>query len=465
MVQSAAMIGRLRVAVVLAVCAGMASVAHANPEPTALYEGRYAAMGGNAVAFADNAVAVFQNPAGLSRIEHASFDVTTSLLYVRYEVPFAGPGSEQESPPIFGPPPFIGGAGRVHDRVVIGGAIYFATAFGGRFRDIRRVDDHTPASPCSNSPIGQVTNCSNGADPITDVNEQTTSDQSVTLFIVEAAASVGVKINDRVHVGLSLRLPWAQQSTSSLQEVLIGTWRGVEQTVQGFGLPSALFGVQWDVTDSITLGAVYRMRADIRMTGETETNITADVQDAPDVIRASTEWRTPHMFRIGIAGRLLHRRLLLSAEFRAQFHGRVNTEQVFKLSDDSGLVEIAGLDEIRAPFNWYNVYYPSVGAQYEFAPNWFARFGTSIGRAATPRATLSQFTPPPGWQYSASAGFGGIFGNWAIDFAYQFATGAPAVVTQRNAINCSRNAEAKSGCDGRYALDAHSMILSATYNH
>lgn len=459
------MTGRIRVVGALIACVALTSTARANPEPTALYEGRYAAMGGNAVAFADNAVAVFQNPAGLSHVDHASFDVTTSLLYVRYEVPFAGPGSEQRSPPIFGPPPFIGGAGRVHDRIVVGGAVYFSTAFGGRFRDIRRLDDYIVASPCSNSPIGQVTNCTNSATPVTEVTTQSTSNQAVTLFIIEAAASIGVKVTDDLRVGLSLRLPWAQQSTASLQEALVGAWRDVDQTVQGFGFPSALVGVQWDVSDAITLGAVYRMRADIHMSGETRTNIGYDVQDEVNVIHATTQWRTPHMFRVGVAARLLERRLLLSAEFRAQFHGRVNTEQVFHLSDDSGLVETVGLTEIRAPFNWYNVYYPSIGAQYEFAPNWFARWGMSLGRSATPRTTLSQFTPPPGLQYGLSAGFGGIFGHWAIDFAYQFATGAPTVVDQRNAVNCSRDAPAKSGCDGRYLLDAHSMILSATFNN
>jgi len=457
--------GRIRATVALFVCVGLSSTALANPEPTALYEGRYAAMAGNAVAFADNAVAIFHNPAGLSRIDHASIDVTASLLMARYEVPFAGPGSEQQSPPIFGPPPFIGGAARVHDRIVVGGAIYFATAFGGRFTGVRRLDDYTPAEPCSNSPIGQVANCTDSLVPEPQATTQTTSSQSVQLFIVEAAATVGVKVTSRVHVGLSLRLPWAQQATQSMQETLSNTWRDVTQTVQGFGIPSVTAGFQWDLSDTITIGGVYRVRANINMSGETRTNIAYDDQEKPNVVHAETQWRTPHMFRVGIAGRFLERRLLLSAEFRAQFHGRVNTEQVFHLSDQSGLVEAAGLTEIRAPFSWYNVYYPSFGAQYEIAPNWFARFGASIGRSATPRSTLSQFTPPPGWQYGISGGVGAIFGRWAIDLAYQFATGAPVVVTQRNAQNCSRDAPAKSGCDGRYALDAHSMILSATYNH
>lgn len=443
------------------------SPALANPEPTALYEGRYAAMGGTAVAFADNAVAVFHNPAGLSRVDHASFNVTSSLLYVRYRVPFAGAGSEVDSPPIFGPPPFIGGAGRISRRLVAGGAVYFATAFGGRFTNVPRLDDYTPRSPCSNAAIGQVTDCTNQSNPdvVNAATLQGTSDQTVTLFIVEAAASVGIQITPRLHVGLSLRLPWAQQATTSDQEALPDQWRAIEQTVQGFGIPSGLLGVQWDVSDNVTLGAVYRMRADIHMSGQTLTNIGYDVQPSADVINATTTWHTPHMFRVGAAVRLLHRRLLLTAEFRAQFHASVNTEQKFSLSDRAGLTAAVGLTEITAPFQWYNVFYPSIGAQYEFARNWWWRFGSSVGRAATPRTTLSQFTPPPGIQYSFSTGVGARFGRWNIDLAYQMATGPATVVTQRNQVNCSRDAAQKSGCDGTYALDAHSMILSATYNN
>lgn len=458
----------LACSLVALVIATVSSRARANPEPTALYEGRHAAMGGAAVAFADNVAAIFHNPAGLSRIERASFNVTTSLLYVRYRVPFAGAGSEINSPPIFGPPPFIGGAGRINRRVVVGGAVYFATAFGGRFTNIPRLDDHIPRTPCSNAPIGQVTDCTNQSLPDV-VNTRTTqsiSNQSVTLFIVEAAAAIGVQVLPNLHVGLSLRLPWAQQSTTSDQEVLGDTWRGVNQTVQGFGVPSGLFGVQWDVSRNVTLGAVYRMRADISMSGQTLTNIGYDVQGSgPNVVNATTQWRTPHMFRVGVAWRLLQQRLLLTAEFRAQFHARVNIEQKFSLSDDANLTQSVGLTEIRAPFNWYNVFYPTVGAQYQIADNWWARFGASVGRSATPVTTLSQFTPPPGVQYSLSAGLGARFGRWTIDAAYQMATGPSTVVTQRNAVNCSRDAAQKSGCDGTYSLDAHSMILSATYNN
>ena len=443
------------------------SVARANPEPTALYEGRHSAMGGTAIAYTDNATAVFHNPAGLTRIDHASFDVTSALLYVRYRVPFAGAGSEISSPPIFGPPPFIGGAGRVHRRVVVGGAFYFATAFGGKFNGIPRLDDYTPRSPCYNAPIGVVTNCtrSGAMNQVTDVTQQTTSSQTVTLFVVEAAASVGVQVTDDLRLGFSLRLPWTQQATTSDQEILAGSWRPVNQTVQGLGMPSGLFGFQWDIGRHWTLAGVYRMRADIPLHGDTRVNIGYDSQDSVDVVHAESAWRTPHMIRVGAAVRLLENRLLLTAEFRAQFHQRVNTSQIFNLSDSAGLTQAAGLTKIEAPFNWYNVMYPSLGAQYQMTERTFARLGWSMGRSATPRTTLSPFTPPPGLQYSISAGFGARFGRWMVDLGYQFATGAPLVVTQRNSINCSRDAAQKSGCDGRYELDAHSIVMSATYNH
>lgn len=458
--------GRAHPAIFLAGLLGADSTAHANPEPTALYEGRHAAMGGTAVAYTDNATAIFHNPAGLGHVEHASFDVTSALLYVRYRVPFAGEGSEIASPPIFGPPPFIGGAVRAHRRLVFGGAFYFATAFGGRFRNIPRLDDYTPRTPCSNAALGVVTDCTGPNDtvPVTDVTLQTTSSQSVTFFVVEAAASMSVEVTPRLRFGLSLRLPWAQQATSSDQEILSGSWRSVNQVVQGFARPRPTMGFQWDVTDSFTLAGVYRMRADIPLEGTTRVNIGYDVQDAVNVVDARSEWFTPHMFRVGAAWWTLDRRLLLTAEFRAQFHQAVNRSQRFDLSDDMGLTQATGLTKIEAPFDWYNVFYPSLGAQYQMTQTSFARLGFSMGRAATPTTTLSPFTPPPGRNYSLSAGFGLEVGHWTLDLGYQMATGNSAVVTQRNSINCSRDAAQKSGCPGIYGLDAHTIVLSATFN-
>lgn len=441
------------------------NVAHANPEPTTHYDGRAAGMAGLAVAYTDNSAAIFHNPAGLGNIRRFSFSLVMPILYVRYNVPFAGPGSEQSSPPIVAPTPFFGVAGRISRRLTVGGAIYVPTGFGGSFTNIHRLDDYTPRTPCANAPAG--------ADCSGTPNVQTVSNQSVKLFVLEAAASLGVNVLDNLRLGLSIRLPFAYQSVSSMQEAQANNWQNIEQTVQGFGLPAVLLGAQWDVNRHLSLGAVYRSPTAINMSGTT----LLTLQDGQPVqnVDSSATWKTPNMFRIGAAIYALDRRLMINMEFRAQFHASSNKSETFNLclaaggssagpcTPDTNFLASIGLDKLTAPFEWYNVYYPTVGAEYRFRHNMWWRFGTSVGKAATPPRTASQFAPPPGWQYNLATGFGVQTGRWRLDFAYAFAVGAVAQITQRNSVNCGPNDAQKSGCDGNYQIDTHTFSLSATY--
>lgn len=441
----------------------LANVARANPEPTATYDGRVVGMGGTAVAHIDNAPAIAHNPAGLAQIEHSTFTLATAVLMVRYNAPFAGPGSEQDSPPLIAPVPFIGGGGRISDRLTIGGAFYITTGFGGTFRNIRRIDDFQPRTPCPNAAVGSTCGLG-GENP--EVVTQSADEQVIRLFIAEVAATVAYKVTDDIRLGLSLRLPWAQQSALAMQEIRPGQWGVVDQSVRGFGLPSATVGAQWDVTDTVSLGATYRAQAAARMSGTNKLRLLGD-GDPIETIQASTRWVTPHMIRVGASVRLAERRLLLSFEFRAQFHKPVNEEQSFDLESETlqTVLDGSGLNPFVAPFNWQNVYYPTIGMEYEVAEHWFLRAGASAGLTATPVRTASPFAPPPGIAYSYTLGIGGEFGAWSVDVGYQQAINGPYTVTQRDAINCRNDAQQKSGCDGTYQIDAYTFGLSLGYNH
>lgn len=452
-------------ALVALVVTALASTARANPEPTATYDGRVVGMGGASVAHVDNAPAIAHNPAGLGRIEHSTFTLASAVLMVRYTAPFAGPGSEQNSPPLIAPVPFVGGGGRISDRLTIGGAFYITTGFGGTFRDIRRIDDFQPRDPCPNAPVGATCGLG-GENP--EIVTQGADEQVIRLFVTEVAASLAYEFTDTFRAGISLRLPWAQQSAVAMQELLPNQWGVVNQSVRGFGLPSATVGLQWDPTSRLSLGFVYRARAAARMNGTNKLRFFGDEAEQ-DVIDASTRWVTPNMIRAGVTGRLADNRLLLSFEFRAQFHKPVNDRQQFDLSSDSVATQNAldgsGLNPFIAPFNWKNVYYPTLGMEYQVADHWWIRAGASVGVSATPLRTASPFAPPPGVTYSYSAGIGGEFGSWRVDLGYQQAINGPYTIDQRDAINCRNNAQQKSGCDGTYQIDAYTFGLSLGYNH
>ena len=87
--------GVIALAALLALVA--ARPARANPEPPANYDARVAAMGGAAVATANNPSALFHNPARLDQIERFAITAVATSLLVNLQAPFAGPGTEQES--------------------------------------------------------------------------------------------------------------------------------------------------------------------------------------------------------------------------------------------------------------------------------------------------------------------------------------------------------------------------------
>lgn len=453
-------VGTLAALVVLA----FVSEARANPEPTATYDGRVVGMGGTAVAHIDNAPAIVHNPAGLGQIRRSTFTLASAVLMVRYNAPFAGPGSEQDSPPLIAPVPFIGGGARLSDRLTLGGAFYITTGFGGTFRDIRRIDDYTPRTPCPNAPIG--TSCTPGGETTSGVVTQSTDEQVIRLFVAEVAATLAYEITDDVRVGVSLRLPWAQQSALAMQEVRAGQWGTVDQSVRGFGLPSVTLGTQWDVSEDFSIGLMYRARASARMKGSNQLRILGDADEIVS-INASTEWVTPHMFRVGATGRLVDGRLVLSGEFRAQFHRSVNQRQSFDLTNEDlqAVLDGSGLNPFVAPFEWQNVYYPTLGMEYQVADHWWVRIGGSAGITATPPRTASPFAPPPGISYAYTLGVGGEFGRWRVDLGYQQAINGPYTVRQRDAINCRNDAQQKSGCDGTYQIDAYTFGLSLGFNN
>ena len=171
-------------------CLCLPARARANPEPS-VYDGRSVGLGGSGIAYLDGPAALVHNPALLERVETFEASLVNTLLFARLVAPFAGEGSEIATDTLVAPLLFAGGAGRVHERVVIGLGAYITTGFGGGFSNVSAVGDQTLDPP---------------------------RDQTVTMVVGELGAPVSVRLTDELRLGVTLRLPYARQDVALNQE-------------------------------------------------------------------------------------------------------------------------------------------------------------------------------------------------------------------------------------------------------
>jgi hypothetical protein len=424
----------------------LAAPARANPEPPATYDARVVGMGGTAVAYLQGPAALYHTPAGLDGIE--GFEISASLtnLMVRFRAPFAGAGSETTSDMNYAPLFFLGGGARVSKRLTVGLGAYISTGFGGGFQRLSRIG--TGTGTCIDDPVTGVHD-DNG----TDYCPETPLNQTVFLVVGELALPVAVRVTDTFRLGLALRLPYAQEAVRAVQEVQPAVYQAVEQDVSGLGIPGVLLGAQWDATPWLSLGFSYRSKVWIDMRGQT----TLEVLGTPTSFPTRTRWSVPHAFRFGAALRALQRRLLLTAELKIQLHQEANKRQVFHLRDAG-----PSLGTITADFNWRNVYLLSAGAEFMALP-WFAlRLGFSGSRSATPRATVTPFTPPPGILIAAYGGLGVRGETVDVDLGFAWGGGA-AVQIAENGPNCQPGDRVKYGCSGSYDVNSYFLSISAIW--
>lgn len=443
--------------------------ARANPEPPATYDARVTGMAGAAAAVTQNATGLFHNPAQLEAIERFSTTVVATSLLVNLRAPFAGPGTERDSGLIYAPLVFLGAAGRVHDRVVIGGGAYVYTGFGGGFRNVDCL---------GNGDAGVCGDAGYQVDP--------PADQDVTLFVAELAVPIQITlIPKRLSLGISLRLPWARQDVGAHQDTPSICGLGpcdegnperdnpniqrADQTMNGFGIPGILLGLSVQATDALRFAFVYRSKVWIDMEGTTTLpGSLGRLLGGP--IPTTTRWYVPHMVRAGVAHTSWNDRFTIAFDFRYQFHREANERQTFDLSPPPAFADL--VPTTVAEFQWKDAFTGMLGMELWVAPRVPIRVGFSAGRSASNPNTLTPFSPPPGLQLAAYVGFGVHVGPIDIDMAFGWG-GGPEYTIQNNRPLCvdadSRTGEggtlmAQGGCAGSYDVDSWFLSLSATYS-
>jgi long-subunit fatty acid transport protein len=380
--------------------------ARAQIEPPAVHGARSAALGGTGVAYADDATAVFHNPAALDAIGRIAVTIGASPQVASSSAPIRGPDLDPvpSSRAVF-PYFFAGGALRLHERVVVGlaayptagGTVHFATPhFAGH-------------------------------------------DLSATVSAIEISPALSFAVTRDLALGLAYRVTAAASlhREGSLQG---GQLVSADTTMRGWGFRSMSAGIAYRVHDRLRLGLLYRSRAAVDVSGTRA--VTVGDEAAPDAVSwdAKSTVATPHTLRIGAAAELLPETLTVALELGYRAYGSMLPRVSTTLTSSTGATKVEFdrpdlRDEVGVGF----------GLEAKPIPELALRLGYHESSSPTSPDKPSWSAPPPGARRTFTWGAGVSLPRWDAGLAgmYTFASAETS--------------------GGTYATNALTLALSVTY--
>lgn len=414
------------------------SDALASTEINGLFDAQSGAMGGTGVAFLDSAGAIPTNPATLDQIGKLALTADAFLIVSQPEAPYTiyhldSNGQRYQtyesvrSEPVAAVLPFLGGAYRLLDRVVVGAAIY-------------------PV-------IGQGTSAQ--YKPAPDELPNLVATNKASMGLVEAGLPVSVRLLPNLSLAAMWRVTYMIQSVST--PVPAGPPAGVlldmnknainaNIDVTGVNLTGLQFGVFYKPLPWLRLGASYRSKVAVEGKGTTTT--TNPIGGGKIELDTESGFTNPHAFRAGFAVTTLRDKLLLAADFKYLLYAEAYKE-IYTTTHRNGMTNTTA-----RPAYWRNVFNIQLGAEYKLGEIWKLRAGYIMAQSATNEDYAQQFMAPPGASHLVSAGVGiAALDSLSIDF------GAAYVVLQSYIDHATQY---NAGV-GTYASHAGEFSLSATY--
>lgn len=379
--------------------------AWANTEPPSAYDARAVGMGSSGVAHVHNGASLYHNPAALHEIGQGAATLVLSPFAPQVGAPLGISGPEVKSKRGVFPMFLVGGAYRVHPRVVVGLAAFPTMGFGAKYGDV--------------AAFGGLK-----------LNAQ--------LAAIELAPGASFAITDFLSVGVTYRVTYMSFNLEQPAATSAGTLAQNKTDVSGLGFLGAQIGVFARATDTTRLGLTYRSKASVNMKGDTEAG--------GQTMHTELEFASPHTFKFGIAQSLLERHLLLALDFKLALYKESSKELALKVD-----VPGAGTVTQAQPLKWKNVLGVYAGAEYRFAPDGpAARLGYSMAQSATPNDYANPVLPPPGLQHAFHAGAGMTVSSLDIDLGGYYLFG-------------SKKVRPVAGAEGEYSMNGILVALSGTY--
>jgi long-chain fatty acid transport protein len=366
------------VAVGVAVVPRVFALGFDNPDQDA----RATAQGEAFVAQADDASAIYYNPAGLTQLSGTEITSGMELQFPDSHLEGAGSGGEMNTmsyiPQLFASTDF--GLKQSPWRFGLG----FMVPFGN-------VADYSLKGPFRYS--------------VTDAS----------LAVYDIQPTVAFQVNDHLSLGVGLNIYLAD---TLLNEKV--SFPGFPDGNFHFGGKGDAFGATagllWKITPQHSIGLLYRSPFDINLKG----NATLSTPVGPQTANATAEIPFPQSVKAGYAFRPI-KQLKLEADVEW-----INWDTLNSLVLRSQNVNL----HATIPFNWQDSWYYEFGTQYEIDEHWTVRGGYIFSVNTVPNSTFSPSVPDSN-RHVFSVGGGYSTTRYSVDLVYQYSLSEDRTVTEK----------------------------------
>lgn len=224
------------------------------------------------------------------------------------------------------------------------------------------------------------------------------------------------QVTDRLSIGGTIGLAYSQiqlRGPYVLQSVGLPTYTDLD--ADGFGL-TASAGLQYELTDTTTLGFTWQSQTSIGLDGDTNVVVGRGLSARYDT-EFTIEW--PSSLALGV---------------RQEFGKHVFAADAtwFNWGDtwDDYLIQFSSPtrrffpDSVEDPFHldWHDTVSMRLGYEYDLGKQRTVRLGYVYHPTPIPNSTLTPFIQAI-TEHAFSCGYGFEFRGWMIDLAYMFTTG------------------------------------------
>jgi long-chain fatty acid transport protein len=376
-----------------------------NPDQDARATGQGEAF----VAQADDASAVYYNPAGLTQLKDTEITAGAMVSFPDSRLQGAGSGAEMNTMAFI--PHF-----------------YAATDFGAaqskwRFALGVNVPFGNSAEYADNGPFRYLVT-------------------QASLSVLNIQPTVAYQVNEQLSLGAGLNIYRGETDLKS--HVAFTSYPDGHFHFDGDGYAfGGTAGLMWKITPQITFGTVYRSPFAIDFDG-TAVLTTPFGTDGPHPTNSSIQF--PQSAAGGLAFRPTKKlKLELDVEW-------TNWQMLHTVALNSPGALFNGR---TIPFDWQDSMFYEFGAQYEITDHWTMRGGYIFSGNTVPDSTFSPMVPDSN-RHVFSAGLGYSNHRLNVDVVYQYS------LSQDRAVSIPLNDGTGATATGTWQSDAHSVMVTST---
>ncbi len=388
-----------------------------------LYSARHMGMGGAAIGYVSDPSALFHNPAGLGHVEHGEVLGDFSLLLGKIQASPSITAKDVTSDLTVAPFFLVGGAYRVHPRIVLGVGVYPIASAGATFHY--------------------------GAPGFEDRTE---------LFFLEASPAISFNVLSNLRIGVGYSVTYVRlaryEGNPNVSDPPFLDFTLTGQNYTGFRVGAQLSALPW-----LEFGAVYRNPTTTKVTNDHGTALALEFQDV------STKFKLPAKF--GAGGRADFDSFGLTGSVAVDYEHTFNSENTgYPLIGTQAGMPGAAPTTVSNVFDWSDSQTVRIGVEYRFLKDASAHFEHLAVRAgyvydsktANPEYP-TPFGTPPGPTQVLTFGTGYNGGNWQTNLAYAYRFGHGAVT------KADLNAPGRQECQfcGEAGNQDYAIHLSGLY--